>query len=706
MTTLREMTKERRVGTAESAHSLFTKLKRSNSERERAFALIENQLNGGRPFDPAKLAELGQSWRCNVNFGDASSALEQALVSYWRLLHDTTNLLAVEIHDDHPDKERWARTIQHNFNRFIDDWADEYVRNYLLFSRNHLVTGVGAVIFPEENSARWEVVRTGSVLVPKRAMASSTKQDLVIIRQELTISEVWERIRTFEAKKASQTRGWKVGNLQELLYRVLNHGRHSNDQSDLLKMEDSMRNKSMELSEEFLPVPVFHILVKEWDGKVSKMILGENEEDLGLLFDDHGTAFRSETISEAVSFVFFEVGNGLFHGVRGFGHKNYQTSNIQNRLKCRFVDRTAIEGLNFKDKSEGARTTIPIANMGGINILPNDLEQVPSYPGTSSIPEALNMLQETINWTNARYRDQSQQVADTETATQARILANLQSQVEVSNATLYLKQFANNIMAKQLERLMRKGNRDEDAKVFRERCTKDGAIPVEAFHRLEMTVKTGADPAKSSAAVQLEMAHMLLQLQGNPYVDQYAATEALVEYGAGSSSVKRFVKPEDELENPSSKRLAKLENTSLGDGVPLDAVQTDQHVVHIQVHMEPLLGMIGNAQMMEEGMAGMPSEGGMPRQPSLNQEQIIALETTLPHIEQHLDFLKMDKYQEAAYQQLWAQFKELESTAKGMIGKIEEKAMAFANEQEFGRAGEMGMGMEPQMNGGRNEGVV
>lgn len=685
MDNLTNITNERRVGSFESAYSIFTKLKKENRERENAFALIENQLGGGRPFDPAKLAETGQSWRCNVNFGDAASALEQALVSYWRLLHDTTDLLAVEIHDDHPDRDRWAQTLQYNYNRFIEDWGDEYVRNYLLFSRNHLVTGVGSVLFRDMDSPRWEVIRTGGVLVPNRALASSSKQEMVCIEQELTISDLWEKIRTPQAVKASALRGWQEKPIRELLYRALNRGQESRSDTDLLKIEDDIRNKSFQLSAENGPIQVFHMFVQEWDGKVTHLIMATDRQDVGFLFDDHHTAFRAKAMSEAIALVFFEVGNGLFHGVRGFGHKNYQTSNIQNRLKNRMVDRTMVEGLNFKDKGEGNRSTIPITQMGGFNILPNDLEQIPSYPGTSSIPNALAMVQDTISWNNARYRDQSQQVANTETATQARILANLQSQVDVSNATLYLKQFAKNIMAVQLTRMMRQGNTDGDAKLFRERCLKDGAIPKEAFHGMELTVRTGADPGKSSASVQFEMANTLLQLQGNPYIDRHAATEALVEYGAGTGSVKRFVKPEDQLEDSGSQRLAILENTSLGDGIPVPAVQGDNHPEHIQVHMEPLLGMVGNAQMMDEGMIGMPTNADMPTQPSLSQEQMIALETTLPHIAQHLEFLKLDPFQEAVYQQLHAQFKELEATAGGMIRKIEETALAYANQQQFGQ---------------------
>ncbi len=684
MNDLNKITNERRVGTIVSANTLYQKLKKKGDERERGFAAIENQINGGRPYDPQKLAEQGQSWRANFNFGDAASALEQAQVSYWRLLHDTSNLLNLEIHGDHPDQDRWSQTLVHNFNRFIEDWGDEYILNYLQFSRNHLMYGVGPVIFPDKDSPRWEPISTNGVLVPERAKASSGKQELVCIRQEMQISELWDKIRTEVKKRHNTTRGWKVKGIREVLYYALKNGQKANSEEDLLKMEDMIRNRSTEVSEEYGAIDMVYLYIKEWDGKITKMMFAEKWHNAGFIFDDHDTAFRSDTIDDDISFVFFEVGNGMYHSVRGFGYKNYQTSIASNRLKCKVLDRCTIEGLNFKDNSEGTRTTLPIVNMGAYNIVPRDLEQLPNYPGSSSIGDALGMIQDTVNWNNARYRDHSQQIEQSNTATQARILANLQSQVEVSNATLYLKQFAQNIMAKQFERLRRKGNTDPDAKLFKKRCLANGAIPEEAFHTIEVTVRTGADPGKTSAALQAEIAYQLLQLQGNRYVNRRAATEAYIESTTGASSVKRFMLPEDQLEDKGAVRLAQIENTSLGDGVPIEVTERDDHVMHIMTHMEPLKGIVGTAQTIEEGQIGMPANAGMPTQPSLSQEQMIALETTLPHIATHLEYLKLDPFQQQDYQQLQAEFKQLASVAEGMIRKLEETAMAFANQQQYG----------------------
>ena len=138
---------ERRIRDASTARSLWLKLRTASVQRREKWVQVQNQLDGAPPFANRELMQLGQNWRCNVNFRDASSTLDQVLISYWRLLHDTTNLAAVSyVTPDDPNAEKHEHIFQQAFNRFIDDWGPDYVRNYLLFSQNHVSFGVGVAV--------------------------------------------------------------------------------------------------------------------------------------------------------------------------------------------------------------------------------------------------------------------------------------------------------------------------------------------------------------------------------------------------------------------------------------------------------------------------------------------------------------------------------------------------------------------------------
>ena len=49
-----------------------------NAQRSQIFAMVRNQMEGGRPFNPADLKAQGASWQTNVNFGDAQAAAGSA----------------------------------------------------------------------------------------------------------------------------------------------------------------------------------------------------------------------------------------------------------------------------------------------------------------------------------------------------------------------------------------------------------------------------------------------------------------------------------------------------------------------------------------------------------------------------------------------------------------------------------------------------
>jgi hypothetical protein len=245
-----EAPKERRIKDGHAARTLWLRMRTASQARRERWAQVQNQLDGAPPFATAELVESGQGWRCNVNFRDASSTLEQVLVSYWRLLHDTTNLAAVTVMGEDPNAERWEQIFQANFNRFNDDWGADYVRNYLLFSQNHVAFGCGVAFWNDKFSPRWEAVRLGEIEVPSRAKASVEKLPVVGVRQELEVDELWKLVRTPEQRKSSAERGWDVGAIEKLLwYETVNRDSSKNGDNfgpaDVLEMQREMRNNSL-----------------------------------------------------------------------------------------------------------------------------------------------------------------------------------------------------------------------------------------------------------------------------------------------------------------------------------------------------------------------------------------------------------------------------------------------------------------------------
>jgi hypothetical protein len=649
---------ERRIRDAATARSLWLKLRTASLQRREKWVQVQNQLDGAPPFANRELMQLGQTWRCNVNFRDAASTLEQVMVSYWRLLHDTTNLASVSyITPDDPNSEKWEQIFQDAFNHFIEEWGPDYVRNYLLFSQNHVAFGVGVAFWNDKFSPRWEAVRIGDIEVPTRSKASVEKLSLIGVRQELETDYLWALVRNEEAKATARKRGWNPEAIEALLVRefVKQEGNVSTPITgqDLLELQRLMRDNSLGVTTGHDPVKLVHLLVKDYDGKISRVIFAEMQEHQNdFLFDDTDSDSRPDSMLQVMAAVFFDAGNGDWWGTKGFGIKNFQLATVQNRLKSRAVDRTLLDGLNFRDLSEGGRETVPITSIGPFNFLPKDVEQLGSYPTGKSILETIEMIEGQTSYNNARYKDQGKQIEQTDTATQANIIANIQSQVDVANATLYLRQIARNLFTEQFRRLRMRGNPDADAKAFKKRCVEELGMPEKIFYEGDIAVRTGADPGAMNIMVQGDLALQGLNL---PDANRRWMQEKWVSSKFGAQAVGKALNPEDATSEIKSARLAMMENSDMGEGNPLPVDPQDNHAAHAPVHLQPLEVIVHN-----HAATGKIDPNGL-----------IALQNAVPHLEQHFEFLKQDKMQEALFKELWPRFTEVRSGAEGIFKMVE-----------------------------------
>ena len=661
---------DRRLKDGRTARDLWVKFRKDSENRRHKAAVVQNQLDGCPPFLNADLVANGQGWRCNINFRDASSTLDQVLIGYWRLLHDSPTLAAVELMGGDPKKDVWSDVFQSSFDRFVNDWGPDYVHQYLQFSQNHVGFGVGIPYFPDSRSARWENIRQGDFECPARTKTSIGSLNIFQCRSTTELEDLWRKIRTPEHRKASEARGWNVAAIDRLLATVINDldTTHSTvDQTDIMESQRQLRNDAVGTTTGRKPIAIIHSYVKDYDDKITHTITAENSTDPVNLFDDHSKADRCQEMAYVVGPVFFDSGNGDFYGVKGFGVKNHEIAATTNRLKSRAVDRTVIDGLNFVDKRETANEVPAVVSVGPFNFLPPGVEQLSHYPNGRAIAETIAMMEAQFSENNARYRDGSQQIADSGTARQASILANMQTQVDVANATLYLFQVARNLFAEQFRRLRLKGNRDKDALLFKKRCVEEKGMPLEIFHDAEIIVRTGSDPGAANLAMRGEKALQLLSL---PDANRRFAQETWVSANFGPNAVPSALRPVDSLEDKKAQGLAIIENDVMGagNGLPVDPQQN--HAAHAPLHLQPMQAMVDQFEQ-----TGQP-----------NPDVMVALQFMIPHVEEHMNFLSQDKLEEAIYKQAKPMFASIKASAEGMFKMAERLAAQQQPEQQLAGA--------------------
>jgi len=649
-----EELKARRIRDAQALRTLYSKRWRDTEERRRNHAKVLRQLDGEKPYRDEDLVSSGQGWRCNVNFRDSEALLDQMLVSYWRLVHDVTNYVNVDVYDDSQQAEVFKQAAETAFNLFIDEWGSGYVSSFMVACRQMIALGAMAIEWPDLHSPRWRPIRVSDVLAPAKATADPDSWDYVLLRTQYTVAELWDLVRTPKAEAASEAAGWNIPALKRVLIRLRRGELNTPDQNDWVEVASELRSNSLGCSEEGSSLDVIIAHVKEFDGKITTTIcpVHSSSDDAEYLFDDYGIEGRPTRMGERFTVVLFEVGDGRFYSVKGFGQKNFGIMTVLNRLRSRAVDRTVLDGLNFRDLSDGEIEDVPLVNVGAVNMFPRHLEQVPNYPTGRITLETLSMVESLQNFNNARYRDQGRRIQETDTATQARILANLQSEVDIANASFFLSQWTSNVLREQYRRLLY--GKSEDAKAFRNRLLASGVDP-EYIKTVRTTVRAGADPGQVSSEMQAQVAQTLIAAGGNPHVNERWAWETYIAKTVGASAVRRALNPVEELDDEGAQRSAMLENLGFGSGMPIPVVHSDKHHIHLPIHLQPLAAFV--ERYRESG--------------HVDPQIVVTLQMALPHIEEHFAYLDRDPSKKETRDKLWNMYAEIRSVALGIFSQLE-----------------------------------
>lgn len=668
--------KARRFKDAKACLDAYNAIRKDSADRRKSVARVQGQLNGGLPFSPAELRKAGLPSKVNINFRDAASQAERVALSYWRLAHDTPRLIDLTVRSKSPDAGTWANTFISNFNRFIlEDWGSDYDLNYNLMAANHVAFGVGPVMWANEKSPRWVAINYADFEPLKGTRASSKSMECVMVRQpDVQPVELWERFNSPDGRKTAEDIGWNYNAVLRLITQA-----YKNDfvtepaPDDYQKMEENLRENLFGVTATCSALALVHCFTKEYDGKITHTIFSEAKlpahsgSEFEYLFDNHEIAARPTSMEEVLACIYFEVGTGRHHSVKGFGHKNYHIAKVVNRLRCKLVEQTDFaSGLNFINKSGGAIKD-QLIQTGGVNIFPTSLEQVRIEPDLTSQAELIASLENLSNVNNSRYTDTSQAVAKTNTATQANILGALQSQVDVGNASFYLRQIAERLYKVQFKRLRARNTDDPDAIEFKKRCLAEG-MPEEVFYDLDVTVTSGSSPGTVSMAAKGQAYDRLMSWSGLPEVNRRYALEGYVSQTLGANEVARALTPQQEqYGDAASSRAAILEDAAMNNGMAIPVDSTDRHDVHLQVHLS-------DAQRFVEAY-----EAGKVQ---LTQHTYFPFENVMTHAAEHFKYLQQDEFRKGVYQQLFPAFSKLTNALAKIKNDVMQALEAQQNEAQ------------------------
>lgn len=671
----------RQIKDVASARSIYARLKRNDEKRAKARATLRTQLEGGKPYNQQVLRKRAESWRCNENFRDAESDRDTALSPYYDMANNTRRHIAVAIHDDESKSDRWQSIYEENFDKFLRDWKG-YTANFLKVAHELIDFGTGYPYFKDEFTPRYESMPTGRILFPDDTPIDIDRWDMLCIEKKMTAPELFKYIKGKNSSRASIV-GWRPKAVKALIKQQAHFAQKPERIFEWEELQTELISNDIFLSQDMPVAEVVILLVAQND--IEKDGIGcwifpanaietkhpggngrniDGNPDDGFLFTrpkNYASSFE-----RVLPAIFYEVGQGNIHSVKGFALRNFALSALTNRQKCKLIDAAMFSmSMNFKRSADKGSDAPPITSHGAVNIIPSDLDIIDFTPKTSEAIAVAEYISRGASQNNINFTDQSKQIAQTETAAQAKLLAASAQRVNSVSAALFLDQLGE-VYAEQFRRLRSGKGGDPDARKFKKRCI-DMGIPKKVFHTLEVTITAGnatggANPVLR--AIQSRETFSLLRAESR--VNKDWLLENIIADTHGSRAVDKALLPTGQVSDEWDSRQAIMENDHMNNAVEMPVTEVDGHMAHLGVH-------VGTMEASVEGF----NQSGQMQEPTMKMLQLL-----IPHTNEHFELIQDDDSVAQQRNILFGKFSNLQREIIGIFNSIASQATAQAKRDQ------------------------
>gem|GEM_PF-3224773 len=646
---------QRRVKDVASARQIYNKFVIDNAQRSQTFAMVRNQLEGGRPFDPQLLKDQGASWQTNVNFGDAQASRDRTLLPYWKMVNDVPHKAAFTIRVNSPKVDEYQVAMAEAYDDYLVDRGAAYQIEFMNFASNFVNFGPGIVQWRDKMDPRWSCVNVQRIYFPKNGRMNPDEWDVVALVADMSPSELYIKVKDKASKKRSEYQGWNIKAVEKAIAQFKDGTTWPNPY-DATRWQDMYTNNDIYVTSQFQPLQLVWLFVRKFDGSISAQVFTQQGGIEEFLFEDENYA---EKFRQILGPVWYDTGSdSMIHSIKGFGVKNFYFSLLVNRMKSRFVDAGTFSlGINFqRDQENVPDEAPPIENYGPMTVFPTGMKQLSVYPQIQQAASMIGLLEGNRDKNNSLYRDQQQSdIADTDTAKQAEILASMQADATQASASIFLAQYGENVIAEEVRRLRTRGNTCEDAVKWVKRL-KAAGVPEEIIfitEGIDVIVTTGANAGLASPAMRTQAFKEGMALSQLPGVNGMWFLKNFLANRYGSNAVKpgNALMPEGAQSQPAQRREAKIENASFGQGMELPVAPEDAHFEHVQEHLAVAVPVAQKYRATGQ----------------VSPEEASALIITLEHAGQHMQYLSQDETMKAQFQQVNGPFREAQSVARGIL---------------------------------------
>ncbi len=686
---------EKRVASASDAQAITRSLVEANRERSRFNSKVKGMFQGNPPYDHQKLMAAGQGYRANVNFLEGKAARCAALVPYYDLFSGAKFYCQVRTNvGNDQEKQDWSDILTEEFDRLL--------RTYRAFDFNmqkmlaDLVGyGSGFLMWYDKTDWHFTCAPRHKVYVPDGTDACTDNLDVVTFRERMQVHKLWGFIKN---RKAAERIGWNVDATARAIGNAYPEIQgESSTQYNFEWLQQKMKDRDLVEGIRSATVPIAHVLVKEFSGKITHMMIFENmghskyEKSMAddFLYEKTG---RFDNFRQFLAGFFLETLDGSWNGVNGIGHDIYSAMAIKDRLKCSVIDQVFLKcGVTLQAKTAAALQKTSLVQAGVFNIIPPDYDvQQATILGDSNSPVMLDRTLDNMLVANTGVYRQRVQKEDGNpiTAEQARI--------DQTNSTVLSNSAVNRFYgdldpfyAELYRRASSDGQHDSGgdgpaaAKEFQQRCQAKG-VPAKAIRDVEY-VRAYRNAGNGSGYMRQQNIQSTMPFY--PMMPE-SGKQNFLSYALasihGQSMVNLFNPVADRQKLPNDhEAMAALENSAMKQNAPVVWTPTQNNLIHATSHLQ------SGAQA-----AGSLQAGAKP------EDVINYLEAVGGHTAIHLQELQKDPTQKPQVKALTDQFQQLAAIhdkLKKHVQDAQQQAQQKQQEQQQAavQAAQIGAGTDP-----------
>lgn len=663
-----------RLSDAETARGMLNQLVQDDQVSSLFRSEVDGMVDLNAPYDQKELDDAELSDNCNVNWGEVASRIEQQQSLYYDMLTAAPSLVTIEV-------EYGRRDNRQNYGQIMAEEAHRTIieeKSFLYWMKlsqlQMLKHGMGPLLWQNGFDFRPRSIKRRRVLCPFVSPSYEQEMEVIFVRDRMYPDQLWKYIKDPEIAARS---GWNVENVRKALVECqVTDDRSAQRRTDYEFIQEQIKANAFGFRATSKIIEVSTAYVKEFSGRISQHTFCELAESGGYLYSKLD---KYSEMSDAICLMFYNIGNGDFHSVRGQGTMLQRFGEASNRLLNRAMDNALQSSCTIWQAATPADVQkLQFVEIGPNKIIPPGLKEV-QREGAPQIMDSVMKVagffkmqeQDNMGTTSATFRQDKGKRQTT-----AEVQANEAQKAQVGNSKgeHYMLQM-DVVYAQMIKRLTNLNIQDIDPsgpliQKFQQRCKRRG-VPEAAFKKISSvkatrTIGQGSPAARIYALGQLEKFESSMpEEKRKVYV-----RDCIGAVTQNNSAIDRYGPDLDDDPNATKDVTdAVKENTDFYTGAAVGLPAQDMlyfnpdqnHTIHATIHIK--FGFeIGNrvqGQQLSPILAATVFDG------------------MLPNIHQHLQTLEADPTRKEEYKQLNQQFAELAKISDSI-----KRAAANAQDQQ------------------------